>query len=193
LLNDHAALELKAAQQAQRLIWKYALPASHNGAGISRALRERLMHLMSRLAREELRHFEQVLAALHARGVPFTPISSSRYAAGLHAEIRKEEPARLIDTLIVGAIIEARSCERFHALLPSLTSVDPDLATFYASLLRAESRHFRNYLELAELAAGGSVDECCRRLLDVDARLICSADSVLRFHSGVPRSLEATV
>lgn len=186
LLNDHAALELKAAQQAQRLIWKYAMPASAGGGRSARVLRQRLMHSMSRLAREELRHFEQVLAAIEARGMVFSTVSSSRYAAGLHAEIRKDEPARLVDTLIVGAIIEARSCERFHGLLPALAATDADLARFYASLLRAESRHFRDYLALAELAAEGSVEDRCKELLAVDAALVCAPDTVVRFHSGVP-------
>jgi tRNA-(ms[2]io[6]A)-hydroxylase len=186
LLNDHAALELKAAQQAQRLIWKYAMPAAAAGVRNSRVLRHRLMHSMSRLAREELRHFEQVLAAIEARGMAFSAVTSSRYAAGLHAEIRKDEPARLVDTLLVGAIIEARSCERFHALQPALVHSDPDLARFYASLLRAESRHFRDYLALAELAADGSVAGRCGELLAVDAALVCAPDAVLRFHSGVP-------
>ena len=85
--------------------------------------------------------------------------------------------------MIVGAIIEARSCERFHALVPALEGVDADLAKFYSSLLRAESRHFRDYIDLAELAAGGPVEWRCTQLLAVDARLVRTPDKVLRFHS----------
>ncbi|WP_448672331.1 tRNA isopentenyl-2-thiomethyl-A-37 hydroxylase MiaE, partial [Escherichia coli] len=73
---------------------------------------------MSRLAREELRHFEQVLAILKKRGIPVVNVSASRYASALRDLVRKQEPQRLTDTLVVGAFIEARSCERFAALVP---------------------------------------------------------------------------
>ncbi len=183
LLLDHAALELKAAQQAQRMIWRYGV-ASQPESG---AFEFELLNKMSRLAREELRHFEQVAAILEARGIEFRPVSASRYAGALHEPIRDEEPERLIDTLIVGAIIEARSCERFHSLVPSLESTDPELAEFYESLLKAEARHFSDYLELAEKRAGASITDRIEFLLEREAELILSPDRELRFHSGTPQ------
>lgn len=174
LLLDHALLELKAAEQAQKIIRRYGarLPA--------------LIAKMSRLAREELRHFEQVVAILDARGIAFEPVSASRYAAGLHAGIRADEPGRMIDTLLVGAIIEARSCERFYSLLPALESADAELARFYRSLLKSEARHFSDYLSLAERAADGGAGARLERLLQRDRALILGADTELRFFSGAP-------
>ena len=100
--------------------------------------------------------------ALCNAGVEYTELTASRYAAGLRAECRQNEPARLVDTLIVGAIVEARSCERFHALAPYIEADDPELAKYYRSLLRAEGRHFEDYLALAVDRAGQ---------VEVDARL----------------------
>ena len=79
-----------------------------------------LLNKMSRLAREELRHFEQVVKLMTRRDICYRSISASRYAQGLHKGVRRQEPGRLIDTLIVGALIEARSCERFARLAPEL-------------------------------------------------------------------------
>jgi tRNA 2-(methylsulfanyl)-N6-isopentenyladenosine37 hydroxylase len=183
LLLDHAALELKAAQQAQTLIWRYAM---HNApVSLSPADLKRLRGKLSRLAREELRHFEQVLDILAARDIPFEPVSASRYAASLHREIADAEPERLVDTLIVCGIIEARSCERFHSLVPRLVIDDPGLAHFYGALLRAEARHFRDYLDLARVAADAPIDVRLAALLEIERRLVVSGDEELRFHSGV--------
>ena len=102
LLVDHAHCERKAASTALSLMYRYP------GDSV---LQER----MSRLAREEQRHFEQVLGLLRERGWRFRKLHPSRYAAGLHREVRTAEPARRVDMLLVGALIEARSCERFQA------------------------------------------------------------------------------
>src|SRR5690625_1082936 len=112
-----------------------------------------LMHKMSRLAREELRHYEQVMTLMEQRSVPYPQITPCRYASKLRKPVRTHEPARLIDTLIVGAIIEARSCERFARLAPHL---DDELKHFYLSLLRSEARHYQDYLALAHKVAGGA-------------------------------------
>lgn len=185
LLLDHASLELKAAQQAQKLIWKYG--ASQPGrAGLSNEFRHRLVGKMSRLAREELHHFEQVVALLERRGRTYHAVSPSRYAAGMHSAVRKEEPGALVDALLVGAIIEARSCERFSCLVPALERLDDELASFYASLLRSEARHFGDYLALAREVRPDDTTEPLERLLGRDDELIRSPDSQLRFHSGVP-------
>ncbi len=122
LLVDHANCEKKAAATAINLMYRYV---EHH----------RLLHKLSRLAREELRHFEQVIAIMKARGVRYPQLSASRYAAALRQQVRSHEPARLVDTLLIGAIIEARSCERFAVLAPEL---DEELGRFYTSLLKSE-------------------------------------------------------
>jgi len=139
---------------------------------------------LSRLAREELRHFEQVIAIMKARGVPYPQLSASRYAGQLRQQVRTHEPERLMDTLLIGAIIEARSCERFAALAPEL---DAELSEFYLSLLKSESRHFIDYLKLAEEV--GSKEAVAARLpvlLECERALIEGVDTEFRFHSGVP-------
>jgi tRNA-(ms[2]io[6]A)-hydroxylase len=108
--------------------------------------------------------------------------------------VRREEPNLIVDTLLVSAIIEARSCERFASLVPVLDPVDPVLAKFYASLLKSEARHYQDYLRLARSAADEllsdptSIESRLDVLLDCDRELIESADTQLRFHSGVPWS-----
>ena len=137
LLIDHANCEKKAAATALALMHRY----TDNPV---------LLNKMSRLAREELRHFEQVIKIMVARDITYEPLSASRYAQGLHKGVRRQEPGRLIDTLIVGALIEARSCERFARLAPEL---DKELGDFYFSLLKSEVRHYSDYLRLAESLA----------------------------------------
>lgn len=172
LLIDHANCEKKAASTALNLMYRYV---EHTA----------LLEKLSKLAREELRHFEQVIAIMAARGVQYPQLSAARYAGELHKHVRKQEPQRLVDTLLVGAIIEARSCERFAALAPHL---DSELGEFYTSLLRSESRHFRDYLKLAEsLSSSSEVEERLPELLSVERELIESPDKEFRFHSGVPR------
>ena len=188
LLVDHANCERKAAESALATIKRYGAGISSSpGQGDSGAGQLRpsaLLNKMSRLAREELRHFEQVLTIMQRRDVPFTRLSASRYAAELRSVARREEPGRLVDTLLIGAIIEARSCERFAALVPVL---DAELAAFYASLLKSESRHFRDYRVLAEAVAGqAAVEKRLDQLLDRESKLIKGPDPDFRFHSGVP-------
>ena len=183
LLLDHATLELKAAHQAQQLIWKYG--ADTGGLLPDEQAQFALVNRMSRLAREELRHFEQVLAILQARGIPYVTQSASGYARTLREHVRADEPARLVDTLIVGALIEARSCERFHALLPLLRRDDPVLEKFYRSLLRSEARHFEDYLSLAETVGGGDAAKRIEVLRAAEAELMFVDTAELRFHSGV--------
>lgn len=185
LLIDHANCELKAAQTAQGLMWKYGMNNSDKGPyNLAPATAFALLNKMSRLAREELRHFEQVLAFMKKRKVDYLQLSAARYAASLRAVCRTHEPAKLVDTLLVGAIIEARSCERFESLAPHL---DTELQTFYLSLLKSEARHYQDYLALAALLEQPAVIERqLDKLLDCERQLIESADSEFRFHSGVP-------
>ena len=97
--------------------------------------------------------------------------------------MRTFEPARLIDTLIVSAIVEARSCERFSRMIDVL---DDDLARFYSSLLKSEERHFGVYLKMAEKFSETSIDDRVEFFLDLDQQLITSPDEEFRFHSGSP-------
>ena len=186
LLHDHASLELKAAQQAQNLIRKYGASESQGRRQLSVDFRSTLIKKMSRLAREELRHFEQVVALIEQRGGRYSAISPSRYAAGLHEHARRTEPAALVDSLIIGAIIEARSCERFFCLIDRTNRLDASIAKFYGSLLRSEARHFEDYLALARSVPGLDVSDRIEALLARDAELIQSPDSELRLLSGAP-------
>jgi len=171
LLIDHANCEKKAAATALNLMYRYV---DHF----------KLLNKLSRLAREELRHFEQVMGFMQARNVEYRQLSASRYAAALRKQVRNHEPSRLVDTLLVGAIIEARSCERFAALAPEL---DAELGYFYRSLLKSESRHFMDYLKLAEeLDSAEEVAERLPVLLQCEKGLIEEPDSEFRFHSGIP-------
>lgn len=171
LLADHANCEKKAASTALNLMYRYVEYPQ-------------LLGKMSRLAREELRHFEQVLALMERRDIAYPQLSASRYAGELHTLVRKQEPGRLVDTLLVGAVIEARSCERFAALVPEL---EGELAEFYASLLKSESRHFMDYLKLARQQADESeIEERLEQILAVERELVEGHDSQFRFHSGRP-------
>jgi tRNA-(ms[2]io[6]A)-hydroxylase len=173
LLIDHANCEKKAAATALSLMHRHT---EHHT----------LLQKMSRLAREELRHFEQVTNIMRKRGVDYRAVTASRYAAGLRDLVRKKDPGRLADTLIVGALIEARSCERFAVLAPHL---DDELKKFYLSLLKSESRHFMDYLALARsVASDGEVDERTEVFRAREAELIQSEDTEFRFHSGIPRT-----
>jgi tRNA-(ms[2]io[6]A)-hydroxylase len=171
LLIDHANCEKKAAATALNLMFRYGerLPELQEG--------------LSKLAREELRHFEQVTRIMRARGIAYKPLTAARYAEGLRRQLRKREPERLTDLLVIGAFIEARSCERFGSLVPVL---DAELAAFYRGLHAAEARHFRLYLGLAEKYGAGDVAERIEALRPAEAELIGSVDAEFRFHSGIP-------
>ena len=183
MLLDHKACEMKAAATAMQLIGKYS------GRLDLVYKRQDLVNKMSRLAREELRHFEQVLAILKKRGIRVVNVSASRYASALRDLVRKQEPQRLTDTLVVGAFIEARSCERFAALVPHL---DAELAKFYGGLLKSESRHFQDYLKLAyQYGDEADVERTIEVVRAKEAELISSPDNEFRFHSGLPVDLVA--
>ncbi len=169
MLIDHANCEKKAASTAISLINRYTDNFE-------------LLNKMSRLAREEMRHFEQVIAIMKRRGVAYTYVSASRYAAGLRELARRDDPNKLIDVLVIGAFIEARSCERFARLAPYL---DVELAEFYTSLLKSEGRHYQDYLGLAKKAAGGdSIDGRIALFAKRERELIEQPDTEFRFHSG---------
>lgn len=171
LLIDHGNCEKKAAGSAFQFMFRYS--DKHD-----------LLAKMSRLAREELRHFEQVLGILKRRDIPMMKLSPSRYAAGLIVLGRHHEPYKLTDNLVIGAFIEARSCERFAALVPHL---DGELGEFYAGLLKSEMRHFQDYLKLAYLyGVKKDIDAFIERVRVKEMELITTPDSDFRFHSGIP-------
>lgn len=170
LLLDHANCEKKAASTAINLMFRYVGDFD-------------MMQKMSRLAREELRHYEQVMDIMQARDIAYEQITPGRYAGELRKLVRTAEPGRYIDTLIVGAIIEARSCERFAKLAPFL---EADLQKFYLSLLKSEARHYEDYLTLAKRAAeGADISARVQEFLALEKNVIESEDTEFRFHSGV--------
>ena len=171
LLIDHKNCEFKAASTALSLIAKY-----HSHVD--------LISMMSRLAREELVHHEQVMRLMKRRKIELRQLSAGRYASGLRKAVRNHEPVKLVDTLVVGAFIEARSCERFEALVPHL---DEELGKFYFGLLKSEARHYQGYLKLAyQYGEAKDVDQAVVRIREAERELIESPDIEFRFHSGVP-------
>jgi tRNA 2-(methylsulfanyl)-N6-isopentenyladenosine37 hydroxylase len=171
LLVDHANCEKKAASTALSLIFTYADDLQ-------------LTDRLSRLAREELRHFEQVQKMMQELGVPFVRLTPARYADGMRKATRRSDPGRLIDLLLCGALIEARSHERFVGLAPRLQA---PLSGFYSGLAASEARHYGIYLRLAEQRAGQQDWRArLRHLAEIEAELATSPDRQLRFHSGLP-------
>lgn len=168
LLQDHANCEKKAASTAMNLLFRYSE-------------RQELQVLLSQLVREEMLHYEQVLGIMQARGIPYRSVSAARYATGLREHVRHGEPERLVDILIVGAFVEARSCERFERLAPHL---DVELGRFYTFLLRSEARHFEYYLDLARQYSPTSIEARIDFFRAIEADLIERPDSEIRFHSG---------
>lgn len=173
MLLDHANCELKAASTALGFLYRYPDRAA-------------LAQRMSRLAREELRHFEQVRSIMDDMSIPFERLSASRYAGGLRDAARDDEPNKLLDLLLTGAIIEARSCERFAQVAPRLPQ---RLGRFYSGLLASEARHFEHYIAFARSEsgiAGEEIDARLEELKAVEAELITTPDPQFRFHSGLP-------
>ena len=173
LLVDHANCEKKAASTALGLMFAYA---DDTGLGLA----------LARLAREELRHYEQVLALMQRRGVAYARMPPGRYAGALRKALSPNEPHRKLDLLITGQLIEARSSERFQGLLPRLPD---DVATFYRGLEAAEARHTRLYGQMAAAHAvqhGLDLEAHGHRLALVEAHLCTDPDPLFRFHSGPP-------
>lgn len=134
ILLDHSHCERKAAGVALNLMFRY--PSY-----------EKLVRQLTAIAREELEHFEQVNQKLEQRNIPMGPLAAPPYGAGLNAHIRRNEPERLLDTLLVSALIEARSHERLGLLADRCP--DLELAKFYRSLMTSEARHYGIYWVLA--------------------------------------------
>lgn len=173
LLIDHANCEKKAASTALALMFAYAEDLELTGK-------------MSRLAREELRHYEQVAKLIRSLRVTPQRLAPGRYAERLRRLVAKAEPHREVDLMICGAFIEARSCERFAALAPAIGAPLSDL---FQGLHNAEARHHKVYLDLAGRAAkraGVALQARIEEFAALEAELITSPDAVFRFHSGPP-------
>ncbi|POU22719.1 tRNA-(ms[2]io[6]A)-hydroxylase [Acinetobacter sp. ACNIH3] len=178
LMQDHANCEKKAASTAMNLMFRYSFFVD-------------LQVKLAQLVREEMLHYEQVLEFMNKRGQQWIGLSAGRYAGGLRKEIRTYEPEALIDVLVIGAFVEARSCERFYALAPL---VDDELGRYYRYLLKSESRHFEDYLALALDVAKTAklknpkedIQARIEHIREVEKNLILSPDEMFRFHSGVP-------
>ncbi|WP_180022483.1 tRNA-(ms[2]io[6]A)-hydroxylase [Acinetobacter sp. YH16044] len=178
LMQDHANCEKKAASTAMNLMFRYSFFSD-------------LQIKLAQLVREEMLHYEQVLELMAKRGQEWAAISAGRYAGGLRKEVRTYEPEALIDILVIGAFVEARSCERFYALAPH---VDEELGRYYRYLLKSESRHYEDYLALAMDVATTNklknpkedIQMRIEHIREVEKNLISSPDDLFRFHSGVP-------
>jgi tRNA 2-(methylsulfanyl)-N6-isopentenyladenosine37 hydroxylase len=169
LLIDHAHCEKKAAGVAMGLLVAYV-----ENLDLCRAMTE--------IVKEELDHFGQVLDLLGRLGIRFRRIPPSRYAERLHGLIRKGEPERGVDRLLVSALIEARSCERFGLLRDGLE--DAELAAFFGSLWESEARHHGTYLRLARtIAPAEVVMDRLHFLATEEGRIIMEGENRPRMHS----------
>jgi tRNA 2-(methylsulfanyl)-N6-isopentenyladenosine37 hydroxylase len=175
LLIDHANCEKKAASTALALMFAYAEDLE-------------LTDKMSRLAREELRHYEQVAKLIRKLEMAPRRLAPGRYAERLRRLVAKSEPLREVDLMICGAFIEARSCERFAVLAEAIGA---PLKELFEGLHNAEARHYRVYLDLARRAARRAVASLEARVgafAALEADLITQPDAMFRFHSGPPEA-----
>ena len=174
ILVDHAHCEKRAASTAIGLLFRYP---EHPSLAIP----------LSRLAREELAHFEEVVEVLERRGLTFRRVPPAAYAGRLVKVVRGAEPGRAIDTLICCALIEARSCERMRLLAEGLEAAggEEELARLYRGLLAAEARHHDTYLDLARGLGLATEDELRTRLREIaahEAHVVSTADPEPRLH-----------
>jgi tRNA 2-(methylsulfanyl)-N6-isopentenyladenosine37 hydroxylase len=169
LLIDHAHCEKKAAGVAMNLLFSYV---EHT----------ELTQAMTEIVHEELDHFHQVRALLDRRGIRFYKLSPSAYGAKLHELVGKHEPGRAVDRLLVAALIEARSCERFGLLHDHLA--DRELADFYGSLFESEARHHTTYVRLAKhFEPEQVVHRRLAELAEFEAQIIMAGEDQPRMHS----------
>jgi tRNA 2-(methylsulfanyl)-N6-isopentenyladenosine37 hydroxylase len=169
ILLDHSHCELKAANNAINLMFRYP---GH----------EKLVASMTAIAREELEHFHQVNQILADRQIPLAPLNSPPYAAALKKQIRSNGQERLLDCLLVGGLIEARSHERLGLLAAHLP--DPDLAAFYRSLMASEARHFGAFWSLADTYFERSIVQTrLSELAEVESELLVELHPDPRIHS----------
>ena len=169
VLLDHAHCELSAARTALNLMVAYVLY-------------EPLTVEMTRIINEELDHFHQVLEQLNRLDIDFKRQQSGHYGKRLNALVRSEEPMRGVDRLLIAALIEARSCERFCLLRDHIR--DPELADFYGSLFESEAGHYATYVQLAkDFMPSDEVDQRLDELASEEAQIILEGYSRARMHS----------
>ncbi len=169
VLIDHAHCEKKAAGTALNLIFHYVEDIE-------------LCREMTEIVNEELEHFHMVIELLARRGIRFRRIKPSQYGSRLHALVRKSEPDRAVDRLLVAGLIEARSCERFQTLAEHVA--DEELAAFYRSLFESEARHHATYTRLAKHFAPEAVVEArLAKLYDAEAEIMSVREPLARMHS----------
>ena len=171
LLLDHAHAERKAAQTALKLLHHY--PASAD-----------FVDFLVKTAREEMQHLSQVLQLLKKNHISYKVLKPCRYGSVLLSQRRQHDPQRFLDSLIIAALIEARSCERFSKLVAILPH---GIAKFYQGLVACEENHFKQYLYFAQRFF--SQDELLNRLIElakVEAECVLAKETLFRFHSGVP-------
>lgn len=171
LLVDHAHCERKAAQTALQFVQQ-------------RPTDPALCAALSRLAREELVHFERVLGEMKARGIAMRSLPSAGYAGRLFELVRKDH--RDLDAFLICALIEARSHERFVRLAQSTS--DARLSAFYTDLGTAEERHGAFYVGLAQSAASDEEKRLLSRRLDeltaAEAEIVHRPNQPIRMHAG---------
>jgi len=168
VLNDHAHLERKAATTALNLE-KYAELADS-------------VTELNHIAIEELQHFQQVLRLLRERGIPFTPPQRSPWITGMMRALRKGRREQVIDHLVVCALIEGRSCEKFQILSREIRDLDPQLADFYAGLVESEGNHYATYLIMARHIDEAETHRRLDYFLDLDAQLILAPNPHAMLH-----------
>jgi tRNA-(ms[2]io[6]A)-hydroxylase len=168
VLVDHAHLERKAATSALNMEKYVELHAN--------------VSELNAIAIEELQHFEQVLGLLRERGIPFSGAKKSPWISGMMAALRKGRKAQVIDHLVICALIEGRSCEKFQILAQSVRDLDPALADFYASLVESEGNHYATYLILARHIDEAETERRLDFFLDLDAQLIRQPNPLPMLH-----------
>jgi tRNA-(ms[2]io[6]A)-hydroxylase len=169
LLIDHAHCEKKAAGVAMNLIFAYVD-------------RVELVRELKKIVDEELEHFTMVLDVLDRRGIPFRRLKPSDYGRRLNELVRKQEPHKAVDRLLVAALIEARSCERFAILRDGID--DAELADFYGSLFESEARHHATYVRFArEFADEQTVRSRLEELAAAEAEIVSTVAPEPRMHS----------
>ncbi|TWT87087.1 tRNA-(MS[2]IO[6]A)-hydroxylase (MiaE) [Pseudobythopirellula maris] len=170
VLIDHAHCEKKAAGTALNLIFAYVED-------------EELCREMTEIVNEELEHFHMVLELLKKRGVKFRRMTPSTYGRKLNDLVRKQEPQRAVDRLLVAGLIEARSCERFRSLAEHVAE-DKELSEFYQSLFESEARHHTTYTRLAKhFAPEDIVMQRLDELAGLEAEILAASDDPPRMHS----------
>jgi tRNA-(ms[2]io[6]A)-hydroxylase len=176
LLIDHAFLEKKAANNAMELMTRW--PDDWTPGWVE---------TMTGIARDEAAHLAQVARLLMKRGGRLTRSHKSPYSNALRSLVRSGTPNEIVDRLLVSALIELRSCERF-ALLAD-TSPDAELAGFYKALFVSERGHYRVFLKLAyKVAPRDAVEERWQRMLESEARILAEQPPEIAMHSGVTSS-----